>query len=90
MRIISSGEIKFDNTKHIWYNEVLRMEPIMPISGKELAKLFKKNGFEEVKGSGKGSHMKFRKGNKIVIIPAHKELKKGLERALRKQLKEYK
>ena len=59
----------------------------MPISGKDLAKLFKKNGYEEIKG-GKGSHMKLRKGNKTVIIPAHKELKKGLEIALRKQLDE--
>ena len=58
----------------------------MPISGKELAKLFKKQGYEEVKGGGKGSHMKLRKGNKTVIIPGHKELKKGLEMALRKQL----
>jgi len=58
----------------------------VPISGKELAKLFKKHGYEEVKGAGKGSHMKLRKGNKTVIIPAHKELKKGLEMALRKQL----
>jgi len=48
----------------------------MPINGKELAKLFKKKGFEEVKGQGKGSHMK----NVTVVIPAHKELKKGLEK----------
>jgi predicted RNA binding protein YcfA (HicA-like mRNA interferase family) len=59
---------------------------IVPISGKELAKLFKKHGYEEVKGGGKGSHMKLRKGNKTVIIPGHKELKKGLEMALKKQL----
>ena len=58
----------------------------MPIGGKELATLFKKHGYEEVKGGGKGSHMKLRKGNKTVIIPSHKELKKGLEMALRKQL----
>lgn len=58
----------------------------MPISGKELAKLFKKQGYEEVKGGGKGSHMKLRKGNKTVIIPGHRELKKGLEMALKKQL----
>lgn len=60
----------------------------MPVSGKELAKLFKKQGFEEIKGGGKGSHIKLRKGNKTVIIPAHKELKKGLEKALMKQLGE--
>ncbi len=59
---------------------------IVPISGKELAKLFKKQGYEEVQGGGKGSHMKLRKGNKTVIIPGHRELKKGLEMALRKEL----
>ncbi|MGB0678490.1 MAG: hypothetical protein ACPGUV_02385 [Polyangiales bacterium] len=30
--------------------------------------------------------MKLRKGTQVAIIPAHKELKKGLEQALRKQL----
>lgn len=58
----------------------------MPFSGKELIKLFQKKGFELVKGQGKGSHRKLRKGNKTVIIPDHKELKKGLEKALLKQL----
>ncbi|MCB1213129.1 MAG: type II toxin-antitoxin system HicA family toxin [Chlamydiia bacterium] len=51
-----------------------------------MAKLFKKQGYEEVKGGGKGSHMKLRKGNRTVIIPGHKELKKGLEIFLRKYL----
>jgi len=60
----------------------------MPLSGKEMAKLFRKKGFIDVKGQGKGSHMKLRKENKTVIIPAHKELKRGLERALLKQLEE--
>lgn len=59
----------------------------MPLSGKEMAKLFIENGYEKVKGQGKGRHMKFRKGNKTVIIPNHKELKKGLEQALLKFLK---
>jgi predicted RNA binding protein YcfA (HicA-like mRNA interferase family) len=58
----------------------------MPISGRELAKLFLKKGFELIKGQGKGSHMKFRKGKVTIIIPDHKELKKGLERSLMKQL----
>ncbi len=47
----------------------------MPLSGKELAKLFMKNGFKLVKG-GKGSHMKLKKNGYTVTIPAHKELKK--------------
>lgn len=67
----------------------LKQEIDMPVSGKEMAKKFEKAGYEKVKG-GKGSHMKYRKGNKTVIIPAHKELKKGLERALLKLLGEKK
>lgn len=62
----------------------------MPVSGKALAKLFIKNGFDEIKGGGKGSHIKLRKGKTTVIVPAHKELKKGLERALMKKLEENK
>jgi predicted RNA binding protein YcfA (HicA-like mRNA interferase family) len=59
----------------------------MPYSGKEMLKLFKKNGFEEIKGRGKGSHRKVRKGSLMVTIPFHKELKKGTERSLLKILK---
>jgi len=59
----------------------------MPISGKDMRKLFLKHGYEIVPG-GKGSHWKLRKGAKTVIIPEHKELKKGLEHALRKALEE--
>lgn len=60
----------------------------MPISGKEMVKLFEKNGYVLVKGAGKGSHRKLRKGNRVAIIPDHRELKKGTEMALRKQLME--
>lgn len=57
----------------------------MPISGKELAKLFMKKGY--VLEWGKGSHMKLRKkGKKTVVIPNHKELSFGLEKALLKRL----
>ncbi len=59
----------------------------MPYSGKELAKMFTKKGFKTIKGQGKGSHIKLRKGNMTVIVPNHKELKKGMEKALLKQLK---
>jgi len=58
----------------------------MPISGKMLAKLFLKIGYEIVSG-GKGSHIKLKKhGSPTVIIPNHPELKKGTEHALRKIL----
>lgn len=60
----------------------------MPLSGKEMLKLYKKNGWEE-RGQ-KGSHVKVKKGTVTEIIPMHKELKKGLEAALLKTLKENK
>jgi len=60
----------------------------VPISGKDLAKLFIKNGYEIVKRQGKGSHIKLRKkGRAPVIIPDHKELARGLEKVLKKRLK---
>jgi len=40
--------------------------------------------------SQKGSHIKVAKGNLRQIIPMHKELKKGLEKALLKYLMEKK
>jgi predicted RNA binding protein YcfA (HicA-like mRNA interferase family) len=59
----------------------------MPISGKDLVKLFLRYGYKIIKKQGKGSHIKLRKeGKSTVIIPDHKELSKGLEKALRKIL----
>ena len=49
----------------------------MPISGKDMRKLFYKAGYTLVPGTGKGSHWKLVKGNDTVIIPNHRELKKG-------------
>lgn len=60
----------------------------MPISGKDMRKLFYDRGYKLVPGAGKGSHWKLKKKGKTVIIPNHKELKKGLEHALRKMLDE--
>ena len=58
----------------------------MPLSGKELMKLFCEKGYVLVAG-GKGSHLKLKKKNyPTVIIPNHKELKNGTEHALRKIL----
>lgn len=60
----------------------------MPISGKEMRKLFQKVGYEVVSGAGKGSHWKLKKkGAPTVIIPNHKELATGTEHALKKLLK---
>jgi predicted RNA binding protein YcfA (HicA-like mRNA interferase family) len=58
----------------------------VPLSGKELMKLFLAKGYELVPG-GKGSHLKLKKkNNPTVIIPNHKELKIGTEHGLRKIL----
>ena len=50
----------------------------MGISGKELAKLFKKRGFKEVKGGGKGSHIKMRKGIQNCNYPLSQRAKEGV------------
>lgn len=57
----------------------------MPLSGKEMMKLYLKNGW--IKVSQKGSHVKVAKDDQIEIIPMHKELKKGLESKLLKRVK---
>lgn len=58
----------------------------MPISGKDMCKLFLKAGYEIVPG-GKGSHIKLKKKNSpTIIIPNHRELKRGTEHSLRKIL----
>jgi predicted RNA binding protein YcfA (HicA-like mRNA interferase family) len=50
------------------------MEIYVPISGKDLRKLFYDAGYELVPGAGKGSHWKLkRKGSPTVIIPNHKK-----------------
>lgn len=58
----------------------------MPISGKALAREFQRYGWR-VK-SQRGSHLKLERKGKVVVIPLHRELKKGTEFALRKILEE--
>lgn len=58
----------------------------MPMSPKEMVKLLKKNGFEEI--SQVGSHVKLKnfETGRTVIVPYHsKDLKKGMEQAILKQ-----
>jgi len=66
----------------------------MPISGKEMLAEFLRAGFAIIKSHGgirrKGGHVKVRKGSETVIIPMHKELKKGTEATLRKKLRDIK
>ena len=56
----------------------------MPISGKEMLKLYLKHGWTELRQSG--SHVIVGKGAQRETIPMHKELKKGLEKALLKRI----
>lgn len=58
----------------------------MPMTAREMLKLLKANGFEEI--SANGSHRKLynRASNKTVILPYHsKDLKTGTEKAILKQ-----
>jgi len=56
----------------------------MPISGKEMKKLYEQHGWRELRQSG--SHVIMGKNENRETIPMHRELKKGLERALIKRL----
>ena len=58
----------------------------MPLSGKEMLKLYQKNGWEALRQDG--SHVRVGKGTERETIPMHRELKRGLEHALLKRLKE--
>lgn len=58
----------------------------MPITSKEMIKLLKSNGFEEI--GQRGSHKKLynSKNGKTVIVPMHnKDLPKGTEKAILKE-----
>lgn len=56
----------------------------MPLSGKEMVRLYEKHGWFSLRQ--KGSHMQMGKENERETIPLHSELKKGLERKLLKRL----
>jgi predicted RNA binding protein YcfA (HicA-like mRNA interferase family) len=57
----------------------------MPMSGEEMLKRYLAAGWCLLRQ--KGSHVVVGRGNLRETIPQHKELKKGLERALMKRLK---
>ena len=58
----------------------------MPISGKEMLAIYKRNGWLLLRQTG--SHMIVGKNNERETIPNHKELSKGLEIKLRKRLED--
>ena len=57
----------------------------MPMSGKDMVKLYEKDGWTVIRQ--KGSHVILAKGSQRETVPMHKELKKGLEHKLLKRLK---
>lgn len=58
----------------------------MPISGKEMVRLYLQEGWQILRT--RGSHVQMGNRQKRETIPLHRELKKGLESKLLKQLKE--
>jgi predicted RNA binding protein YcfA (HicA-like mRNA interferase family) len=56
----------------------------MPMSVKEMKKLFEQHGWQELRQSG--SHVIMGKGPLRETIPMHREIKKGLEMSLFKRL----
>ena len=58
----------------------------MPMSGKEMLKLYLRDGWRIAWQTG--SHVRVKKGPYSETIPMHKELKKGMEHGLLKVLKE--
>jgi predicted RNA binding protein YcfA (HicA-like mRNA interferase family) len=60
----------------------------VPLSGQEMLKLYRKAGWVTVSKKRGGSHIKVKKGLLRTIIPMHKELKKGMEQALLKKLRQ--
>lgn len=58
----------------------------MPISPKEMLKLLRENGFEEIGQNGSHVKLKNQETGRTVIVPYHsKDLKKGLEQAILKR-----
>jgi predicted RNA binding protein YcfA (HicA-like mRNA interferase family) len=56
----------------------------MPMSGKEMRRLYEKHGWVAVRQNG--SHLSMRKGELRETIPMHRELGTGMERRLLKKL----
>jgi len=63
----------------------------MPMSGKEMLKLYLSQGWVKLKsrsGHSGTSHVKVGKGSERQTIPMHSELDIGLEKALLKRLRQ--
>ncbi len=59
----------------------------MPLSGKEMVKLFEKAGWKVIRQKGSHVSMRYLDGT-TWPIPLHREMDKGMEHACLKKLKE--
>ncbi|MGC9444059.1 MAG: type II toxin-antitoxin system HicA family toxin [Candidatus Methanospirareceae archaeon] len=53
---------------------------LLPVSGKQMVKVFRKIGFQVERQ--RGSHIVMSKGDDILVIPDHDTVAKGTEREL--------
>ena len=60
-------------------------DSLMPMSGKDMLKLFLKDGWLILRQ--KGSHVAVGKNGEVETIPMHRELAKGTEHGLLKRLR---
>ncbi len=58
------------------------------MSGKEVKKMLKKNGYKISSNKGKGSHEMASKNGRSFPIPNHKSLKRGTFKSIRDKVKE--
>lgn len=66
--------------------EIRRGESRMPMTPKQMMKLLKQNGFQEVRQVGSHITLENPDTGKITTVPYHcKDLKKGTEQAILKQ-----
>lgn len=56
------------------------MTKLPSVSGRECVSALQRAGFEVV--SQKGSHIKLRRGGVVVVVPNHRELGRGVLRAI--------
>ncbi len=69
-----------------YHINVVCLDSSMPLSGKEMRRLYEQAGWIFVRQNGT-SHVIMGRGTERESIPMHRELKKGLERKLLKRIK---
>jgi predicted RNA binding protein YcfA (HicA-like mRNA interferase family) len=66
--------------KHRCRDDSMTEKRLLPVSGKQMVKVFIKVGFQIDRQ--RGSHIVMSKGEIILVIPGHETVAKGTERAL--------